>query len=301
MYAMPFQEVEALWKDFNIKTKENSFFQARIAAQDHADFCLENNVKVSSEKLDKVQKVKETCDEIDDCLNMIHDEKDWKFLKETSQTVVHHKKVVTEDKKVVWIKLEGPIQGDIQHLISLFYEHDCYSKWIPFMGKCSSLEEPNEFSKVLLMRSNLPFLCPFSNRDLVASAKAIDLLEEQRSILLIVKPVRKGDGQTKKPIPDPESGYVRSELVAYILLTLNSKREINFKGVFEVDGKVKFVPDKIVHSLQCQFSYLLLKRIRKYMKTIAEDKDYVKNSMASNASMYARLQEKVEALGLKEE
>eukprot|EP01029_Cantina_marsupialis_P028814 TRINITY_DN778035_c0_g1_i1.p1 TRINITY_DN778035_c0_g1~~TRINITY_DN778035_c0_g1_i1.p1 ORF type:complete len:383 (+),score=85.19 TRINITY_DN778035_c0_g1_i1:77-1225(+) len=363
-----------LWKKFKENLLMNIILKADQFGDEYVAFCKDNSIEIPTKKFEQLEYAKESANLVRKQLEILTCDEmktGWTFLKNKNDTKIHKKRVSEEGKDdVVWTKLEGYINGSIPHLISLLYEHELYSEWIPMIGQSICLQNPTEFSKVLQLSSKFPMIIPMSNRDAVISANAYDLLEEHRSLLIIVKPPENDHTQhatqseaedteatentttttenpmgamsfltsglettsittsadpseSEKPskkqdekaddedndsgffkfecddIPDVLKGHVRSYVKSYIMLTVTGPRQVLFRSVFEVNPKIRFIPDSVVSCLQSRFSYLLLHKIRKQMCTIESNQKYT-DSIECRKQLYTRIEKMIEVLEVNE-
>jgi len=118
------------------------------------------------------------------------------------------------------VKVQGSIEAPIFQVLSIFYEGmyqceflkfmkitvDLYASWVPSMKESTVIHKFDKYRFLSYFSFSLPW--PFSPRDLVSYAFAIDQLESDGSIIIVVKGVTSESQYKDIIVPYEKTGSV---------------------------------------------------------------------------------------------
>lgn len=87
---------------------------------------------------------------------------------------------------MITLKVEAKVDISIKTLISLVYEVELYTKWMPFCKEGNMLKKIDRSTKVAHLKFNLPII---SNREVFLWGAGIDRIYQNGKMLIVVKSI----------------------------------------------------------------------------------------------------------------
>ncbi|EFC42695.1 predicted protein [Naegleria gruberi] len=191
------------------------------------------------------------------------------------------------------VKVEGTIHASMFQVLSIFYEVDLYKSWVPSMRDSLVIHKFGKYRFLSYFSFNLPW--PFSPRDLISYAFAIDRLESDGSIMVSVQGITPA---THPEYKDKIGSYVSQDNVcaeceyASFLVKYVSPEETFVQIVGSVDPKLSYVPYWFINMVTDQISYLSMSKLRQVAKTVPHTE--YQTRIDSNDEIYGDIKRRLE-------
>jgi hypothetical protein len=173
--------------------------------------------------------------------------------------------------ELVSLKLEGEVDCPLINLLTLIYENELYTQWVPFMSKSDPIKVIHRGSKVAYMKLGLPF--PLSDRDICLAGLGVDRLEENGTILVLAGSVDENEEfmdkhkLIKKSFDDPKSVKTDVKFGGFEIKPISATKCF-MRGVTNVNPKIGFLPNSVINWFLRKSGALLFGRLASKAKNI---------------------------------
>ncbi|KAF0982087.1 hypothetical protein FDP41_011948 [Naegleria fowleri] len=161
------------------------------------------------------------------------------------------------------VKVQGYISAPIFQVLSIFYEVDLYKSWVPQMRESLIIHKLAKYRFLAYFSFDLPW--PFSPRDLISYAFAVDKLEKDGSIMVVVKGVTSESLPQHKDViskyENPNNVCSECEYSGFLVKYI-SPEETYVQIVGSVDPKLSYVPYWFINMVTDNASYLSMSKLR---------------------------------------
>ncbi|KAG2370642.1 hypothetical protein C9374_014726 [Naegleria lovaniensis] len=192
------------------------------------------------------------------------------------------------------VKVQGHISAPIFQVLSIFYEVDLYKSWVPQMRESLIIHKLAKYRFLSYFSFDLPW--PFSSRDLISYAFAVDKLETDGSIMVAVK------GVTSKSLPQhkdiiskfekPNNVCAECEYSGFLVKYI-SPEETYVQIVGSIDPKLSYVPYWFINMVTDHASYLSMLKLRNVSAKVP-DSEYQKR-IDTNDTIYGDIKRRLES------
>jgi len=260
----------------------------------HEDTLL---VEENKEKLDTDVKLDENEAEQDASA----DNFGWKLVHETAEdpetqsTIKTYYKADVNESPLHALKVQAIIPVDMFSVLSMLYEIDMYKNWVPRMSKSSIIQEYPHLKYRFLAYFKFDLFWPIiSDRDMVCYGFGIDLLEEERAILVAIHSIddneslrqhmkehgRDVNDETTKDGEEAHDDTVLSSKLTKISCPMAgfyikylSEHQTEIRMIGQVDLNMNFMPSWLMNRATSNFAYKCVGYLSRMAKNVESDED----------------------------
>eukprot|EP00002_Diphylleia_rotans_P027324 TRINITY_DN5472_c0_g1_i1.p1 TRINITY_DN5472_c0_g1~~TRINITY_DN5472_c0_g1_i1.p1 ORF type:complete len:318 (-),score=43.86 TRINITY_DN5472_c0_g1_i1:292-1245(-) len=191
-------------------------------------------------------------------------------------------------------KIEGMVNAPLINVVSICYEVDMFSNWIPRLGPyglkvAKELSKISRVSKIVYLDIAVPW--PIADRDIAMIGKGTDIMLETGHIILTLKSLTEYPGVE---FPVLANGTVRAEChFGGFLLSPISQEQTMLRMMFNIDPKLSYTPYWLLNWTLKQFAHFAFQLLRTQAENV-RGTPYEKR-IQENPDPYAVTQERVDA------
>eukprot|EP00292_Cryptomonas_paramecium_P013731 CAMPEP_0113670622 /NCGR_PEP_ID=MMETSP0038_2-20120614/5243_1 /TAXON_ID=2898 /ORGANISM="Cryptomonas paramecium" /LENGTH=227 /DNA_ID=CAMNT_0000586667 /DNA_START=1 /DNA_END=681 /DNA_ORIENTATION=+ /assembly_acc=CAM_ASM_000170 len=126
-------------------------------------------------------------------------------------------------------RMEGHLDAAPEYLLVLMNEITLYGTWLPFIGGSSELSSPSRCERYFWLKVWSPTPAIIHHRDACIYARAIDGLDEDGCVLVLLRTFADGEDGVAHPKPEPRTTRVAVKFGACELVpTAQGKTRVRF-------------------------------------------------------------------------
>ena len=197
--------------------------------------------------------------EIQDVLRMVNDQEGW-HRECTGEIGVKYKSI--EGTKTYSLLTEATLDVPMSNYITMVFEIDLYSNWVPFCTKSYVIENISRSRRVLGLEFNVRFV---PNRHTCLYGYGANLLSSQGCVVICAKSCDEKDFFKGIHLPKFDSPKAQVSALACILTPID-KNKVHIKMLTNFDPNMYYVPYKILNFFSRKLAKGIFKKVAKLAK-----------------------------------
>jgi len=236
-----------------------------------------------------IAKAYEEGKEVRDVLSLLHDDKGWTPVADSDGIQTMYR---TEPGTTIHsVKVHSIVESPVENLCAIANEVDLLPTFLTMVKiEAATLRQVSPLSKVIYCKVHLPW--PLDNRDIVAFARGVDLME-QGDIVLVGKNCDYWPGVQ---IPKVASGVTRLDVhLSGAVFRPLSRTRTKVSAVFNVDFKLAIVPTMLINFFTRKLTHLGFSMFRKQCAKVPNLPAYQQRRLETNKEWYDHIHARIEA------
>jgi START domain len=217
-------------------------------------------------------------------LDFFEDEDDWQVMREKNGVRTLYRP--EESSGTHSFKVSGEIHAPMTSIVAVLYEIDLFHHWFPKLKFSRELTLLSRYHKLIHLEIDIPW--PISNREVVADAYGVDMLEDNKIAIFL----RSIDEHPLVQLPEANPHCVRAEIIrgGFIIEPLSPNScELHF--MLNVDAKIPVLPYWAINSVVGKLIHVLHGFIANAAQ-FDEDSSYAER-VRKNRDMYGHVEKLV--------
>ena len=216
---------------------------------------LQDKYHKSFDDNEKIKELMSDYKDVNEIFDNVENKDDWVEAL-TGKVRVMYKKL--DNSKSYSFLTEGLIQAPLFNFISIVYETDLYSTWLPYCTRSSTIASLSKTRKIIFQEYDLPLL---SVRHACLYAYGANLLQSKGAIVIVSKSCDEGTSFKGIELPQElSSKRAVVSIMGYIVKPI-SANEINVTFLCNFDPVLKSFPYKILNYFAKKFSKAIFKKL----------------------------------------
>lgn len=292
---------------------EEKLFKAESMLDSYLSALETDEERTEVENLELSQQIRRDCKKTRAMLDEMDSSTGWTLQKEDSHCRVYYRH--DETTPIHSIKMEGEMDCNIFHVLSVVNEIDLYTKWVPQMKRSERCAQIGRARQVGHFEISLPW--PVANRESTVYGFGADLLDEKGFIAVHVESITSmedvacskgyelesdsnpeggseaGQTRTRVGLPAMRKGNVEAivHLGGMVLEPVSEDRTV-FRIVVNCDPQLALVPYWLINFITRHFAHWIFHKLRKTAMHIAGTE--YETRIAENDELYGFLRRRLD-------
>ena len=198
-------------------------------------------------------------------------------------------------------RIEGEVDAPAEFLLVLMNEITLFDVWLPFIGGSRELAIPSRCERYAWVKFWSPAPAVVHHRDFCMYARAIDGLDEDGCVLVLMKSFDDGEGGVTEPPPEARTTRIAMKFGAVELFPIAQGRT-RIRAIALLDPKINVIPAWLLNWISTKVCYMGVRRWEHRAQKLRDGTDDGphKTRMRENAAYYswviARVRSRTDAL-----
>ena len=197
------------------------------------------------------------------------------------------------DSPIHALRVAATIDAPLEYLLVMVNEITLFPSWLPFISDSELLSKPSKCERVCWWKIKSPLPAIFSHRDSCVYGRAIDGLDEDGCVLLLIRSLEEMEGVTF-PEVKPKTVRIDIKYAAVKLIPINNnKTKVVAAG--SVDPKIHKLPSWLINWVATKVCYMGVILWGRNARRVAEGKKDClhRQRMREDAEFYAWMSARV--------
>ena len=185
-------------------------------------------------------------------------------------------------------RIDCEVDAPAEFLLVLMNEITLFDVWLPFIGGSRELAIPSRCERYAWVKFWSPAPAVVHHRDFCMYARAIDGLDEDGCVLVLMRSFEEGDGGVAQPAPEPRTTRISMKFGAIELFPVAQGRT-RVRAIALLDPKIRVLPAWLINWVTTKVCYMGVRRWEHQAQKLRDGTDDGphKTRMRENAAYYS--------------
>ncbi len=185
-------------------------------------------------------------------------------------------------------RVEGELDAPAEFLLVLMNEITLFDVWLPFIGGGRELSIPSRCERYAWVKFWSPAPAVVHHRDFCMYARAIDGLDEDGCVLVLMRSFEDGEGDVTHPKPEARTTRITMKFGA-IELFPTAQGRTRVRAIALLDPKIHVLPGWLINWVVTKVCYMGMRRWEHHAQKLRDNTDDGphKTRMRENADYYS--------------